>query len=385
MSAEQTAAPAPAKAAVGGTGFPTELKRHMFTGVDMRLVSIGSISLVLHLLMVMLVAGHEWKDPTADWTAEDLMKAQAVVMTTLDPTAVEELEAELEELFSDVLNEGFFEELAEQQVQQAQEVAQLLNEAAAMAEEMADLGNLADLGGEDLAASLGDLSDLGSMDFGADIGADAGLELGAADVQIFAQVEGGAVRGRAIGSGVDIAALGSNVQISSSFQKGGMSADQAARLSQQISVARSKLGADFQINVNPGLTGTARARMRAVGQGGGSTGKAIALESLALPPSKPKTAGGRSLTDVERRAAQSGQMVSACYLAGLADNPSLAGVIVVRFTINANGSVSNVSIADSNLGSPVVEDCLQATVSSWSFPTGPSSETFDYPFTFEPG
>lgn len=57
-----------------------------------------------------------------------------------------------------------------------------------------------------------------------------------------------------------------------------------------------------------------------------------------------------------------------CYEQGLQGTPSLAGRVAVDFTIGGTGLVKAASVANSSLGSKVVEDCIVLRLKSWKFP-----------------
>lgn len=57
-----------------------------------------------------------------------------------------------------------------------------------------------------------------------------------------------------------------------------------------------------------------------------------------------------------------------CYEQGLQGTPSLAGRVAVDFTIGGNGMVKTASVANSSLGSKIVEDCIVLRLKSWKFP-----------------
>jgi hypothetical protein len=66
--------------------------------------------------------------------------------------------------------------------------------------------------------------------------------------------------------------------------------------------------------------------------------------------------------------------------------PTLAGKLVVRFSLAAAGTVTAVDIDDDTLGSPEVAGCIRATVLRWRFPAlaeGPAELSF--PFVFQTG
>lgn len=57
-----------------------------------------------------------------------------------------------------------------------------------------------------------------------------------------------------------------------------------------------------------------------------------------------------------------------CYEQGLQGTPSLAGRVAVDFTIGGNGMVKTAGVANSSLGSKIVEDCIVLRLKSWKFP-----------------
>jgi hypothetical protein len=57
-----------------------------------------------------------------------------------------------------------------------------------------------------------------------------------------------------------------------------------------------------------------------------------------------------------------------CYEQGLQGTPSLAGRVAVDFTIGGNGMVKAAGVANSSLGSKIVEDCIVLRLKSWKFP-----------------
>ncbi|MFV8754883.1 AgmX/PglI C-terminal domain-containing protein [Nannocystaceae bacterium ST9] len=76
--------------------------------------------------------------------------------------------------------------------------------------------------------------------------------------------------------------------------------------------------------------------------------------------------------------------VRACFEASLAGDPTLAGRLALRFTIDANGRVRDPSIADDELGSVEVGVCLLDRIEHWQFPrpNGGRELTVVYPFHF---
>lgn len=75
--------------------------------------------------------------------------------------------------------------------------------------------------------------------------------------------------------------------------------------------------------------------------------------------------------------------VRACYAAGLARDPSLAGTVVLAFTIGIEGSVADASIASSTLSDAAVGECIATAALGWRFFRG-ATVRVRYPFEFRP-
>jgi hypothetical protein len=75
----------------------------------------------------------------------------------------------------------------------------------------------------------------------------------------------------------------------------------------------------------------------------------------------------------------------ACYEAGLARRPDLAGTVVMDFKISADGSPSGATVAaESTLRDEAVETCLVDRFSALEFPAGEGVTTVKYPVVFDP-
>jgi hypothetical protein len=75
----------------------------------------------------------------------------------------------------------------------------------------------------------------------------------------------------------------------------------------------------------------------------------------------------------------------ACYQAGLQKNPTLAGRVTVKFTIDKNGAPKAVTVAGGDLSDKSVGQCLTKAVSSLTFPQPDRGEVVvSYPFAFSP-
>jgi hypothetical protein len=75
-----------------------------------------------------------------------------------------------------------------------------------------------------------------------------------------------------------------------------------------------------------------------------------------------------------------------CYEKGLAANPNLQGRVSVRFVIDRNGAVSNVSNGGSSIPDAGVVSCVISAYYGLSFPKPEGGiVTVVYPISFEPG
>ncbi|MCK6547408.1 AgmX/PglI C-terminal domain-containing protein [Myxococcota bacterium] len=79
--------------------------------------------------------------------------------------------------------------------------------------------------------------------------------------------------------------------------------------------------------------------------------------------------------------------VRVCYQRALAKAPTLAGRIVARLSIGADGRVLAVELTADAIGDADLAQCLVRTLRSYVFPASPdgSAITVTYPFTFSPG
>ena len=72
-----------------------------------------------------------------------------------------------------------------------------------------------------------------------------------------------------------------------------------------------------------------------------------------------------------------------CYELALGAHPTLAGTIVLRFFIAADGSVATSAI-DGDLDSDEVRACIAAEPPKWTFPRGDGGTEVNYPLVFRP-
>jgi TonB family protein len=76
--------------------------------------------------------------------------------------------------------------------------------------------------------------------------------------------------------------------------------------------------------------------------------------------------------------------VRSCYNAGLTKDPALAGKLVVRFELGADGKVTSAEIVDDQLGDATVGACVAKALRRWTFPKSEGGIVVSYPFEFSP-
>lgn len=109
-----------------------------------------------------------------------------------------------------------------------------------------------------------------------------------------------------------------------------------------------------------------------------------AAEAVAGGPAgggSPARSNAALLAVVRRYAAG----IQFCYENELKRNPGLRGKLVFSLTIDAAGSVTEVTIVEDALGARAVADCALAQVRDWRFPPVEAGvTTFRAPFVFTP-
>jgi TonB family protein len=67
-------------------------------------------------------------------------------------------------------------------------------------------------------------------------------------------------------------------------------------------------------------------------------------------------------------------------------NPDLRGKIIIKFTILADGAVSDVEMVSSSFGDAEFENSILLRVRQWKFPAIKEEKnlTVTYPFVFQP-
>ncbi|MDB4980545.1 MAG: putative abductin-like protein, partial [Myxococcales bacterium] len=92
--------------------------------------------------------------------------------------------------------------------------------------------------------------------------------------------------------------------------------------------------------------------------------------------------GGLDKEIVRRVVRQHLNEVRFCYSEALARNPTLAGRVVVQFTIAPTGRVIAAALQTSSLGAPAVEQCIVKATQRWEYPrpSGGGLVVVSYPF-----
>jgi hypothetical protein len=106
---------------------------------------------------------------------------------------------------------------------------------------------------------------------------------------------------------------------------------------------------------------------------------------LKLAP--PVIEGGRADLDaITREIRARRKAIAACYERALKTKPTLAGKLVIRFSIAAAGTISSVDVDDDTLGAPEVGACVRALVLHWRFaPPAEAPVELSFPFVFQAG
>ena len=78
--------------------------------------------------------------------------------------------------------------------------------------------------------------------------------------------------------------------------------------------------------------------------------------------------------------------VKACHERELRGNPTIAGKLTVKFTIQQSGSVSNLQVTENTTSSDSLGDCVKGVLSGLRFNPGPTggAVSYSFPFVFAP-
>ena len=109
--------------------------------------------------------------------------------------------------------------------------------------------------------------------------------------------------------------------------------------------------------------------------------------SSRLKVDRPIIEGRRAdLESIAREIRARRKAIAACYERALKTKPTLAGKLVVRFSITAAGTIAAVDIDDDTLGAPEVGACVRAIIQHWRFaPPAEAPVELSFPFVFQAG
>jgi hypothetical protein len=109
--------------------------------------------------------------------------------------------------------------------------------------------------------------------------------------------------------------------------------------------------------------------------------------SSRLKVAPPVVEGGKADLDaITREIRARRKAIAACYERALKQKPTLAGKLVIRFSIAAAGTISAVDIDDDTLGAPEVGACVRGLVLRWRFaPPAEAPVELSFPFVFQAG
>ncbi|MCM2334922.1 MAG: AgmX/PglI C-terminal domain-containing protein [Anaeromyxobacteraceae bacterium] len=105
------------------------------------------------------------------------------------------------------------------------------------------------------------------------------------------------------------------------------------------------------------------------GQGVGGLGRKTDRE-VAITAGNATVIGSIDKELIRAVIKEHAQQIRFCYEEQLAVNPKLAGKVIVRWTIDADGNASNASVdgAGTSLNDDKVHQCMMARIVSWQFP-----------------
>ena len=108
---------------------------------------------------------------------------------------------------------------------------------------------------------------------------------------------------------------------------------------------------------------------------------------LAKPSGEPILIGNMDRSVIDEVIKRHMSRIRYCYQRELTKDPSLAGKIVMKFTIAGDGSVSSANVKATSMNNLAVEDCILRTFMKMEFPKpkGNGSVFVSYPFMFTAG
>jgi TonB family protein len=128
-----------------------------------------------------------------------------------------------------------------------------------------------------------------------------------------------------------------------------------------------------------------------IGRGGGGYGNidlgGRGKSDISISAGSPIMMGSLDKEIIRRVIRRSLARVKYCYERQLAKNPSLAGKLVVGFTIQPDGTVTGALVKSSTIGDVEVGQCVVKVVKALKFPkpAGGGVVIVTYPFNFSRG
>jgi outer membrane biosynthesis protein TonB len=125
-------------------------------------------------------------------------------------------------------------------------------------------------------------------------------------------------------------------------------------------------------------------RNEGYGRGAGELGGHTTPQVVA---GKPTILGALSKEIIRRIIRRHRNEVRYCYERALNRVPGLAGKLVVKMVIGADGAVVSARTTSSTMGAPIVARCIERKIENWRFPApkGGGMVVVNYPFLLRPG
>jgi hypothetical protein len=115
---------------------------------------------------------------------------------------------------------------------------------------------------------------------------------------------------------------------------------------------------------------------------GNEASKPVTPAAAAAPKHRPKVKRSLSTTQVQGTMRRQVPAMAACYELSPSKSGELAGELVVEFTVEANGIVSEASLANDALADKVLAECVLGVVRKTEFPKAGSSTDVSWPLRF---
>lgn len=93
-------------------------------------------------------------------------------------------------------------------------------------------------------------------------------------------------------------------------------------------------------------------------------------------------ASGTGADSVKSHLSLNKGQIKSCYEEQLIRDPSLSGKVELAWTVDVDGSVSTIDVAENTTGNEDLADCMARRVKRMQFPEGEEPVSVSYPFTF---